>query len=1213
MQTVPSVSFSLAPSRPASLHNLSRRLAPFSRPSSPRFCLCPAALCLLFAVSPQLVGTGTAIAAAASGLVFGQPATTSSSATIEDSSPRRTLRRSHRRTISVDHALETARNPTTVVYSRPLTTSAAPSIDDDHSYHRAVSHPQVTSRPPLSRHQRPPSSHITSPRSSSRRLSFARPGELSPSAGPRDSLSSNGSWMRRLSIRPLSQTSSPRSSLIADSISCASPAPIPFRPGPTAPPLAPNKLVKRTPSTQNGSSPAEIYPRWRLRGHLPTLRRPATSHQRSATLQQFRADVDVAGSAAHPKYSFEQPIGPEELLGPSPFSEQFFAGSQPDSGWASFFHFRTTRVPASGSVQVRLGDATFALRELLQRRVCPESGLQKNSVHLVKPSMITASLTPIDVVLAPPAEIQEASDHASSKGLGGLTISPEPALATRTKRSLSESFSSATNWVSKRSSSLRRQKRGFEQSGNPSRRYVSEPTELGASHPDQQEITSPPQPSTKTLAPRNMLQDSALADSVATDGPQLPLHNRNRSSPPSGHSTGTYSVGSLTRPRGFSRGGATTRYTRPNQPSGSSTSSTVLSQFARGSHYERSSVMESSDGDARGFTSGDDDDFDFKSDTMFDSLRTLSSSRARAVETPLESVYDESPPSTVGNGRTKHMSVQEMLARGWDEGNKILEEDDESTPTPVRASPFPGTKQSPSQRNLVAVEPRSDLWSPNDDVARMAKKMERCSVDGLDDDEDWTRDDDEPLSDPLTPLSNCGSSLGSKGMNPNVRLALASIEGGTLPLANDTACRTERPLSNLFEWSETSMYDKHEGDGISMRPRTAYAMPEMDSRGGRSAIRRGPTPTHVRSQSVPVVHDSAVVAKPPGPKYGTWGMAAKAVSEDWDEDFEFGAGGGDCGGEAAGGSQESAFAVPESIRATQPSVRAHSGQIRELSLLVNDLKRLCRHGRELNMLSGDHTGLWREAEGIIALASPDEDDDKEDNYSSAPADPISRDVKGLPLEGKHDATTPDPFDAAFDSPEPTMRKTAVVRERQSPRRRSVFSPEDDIFGGGRPPNEPNGAQPSRVKQPRTPDGRTTSSNDVSGVVRSVMESMRQHHRTPIEPPRESRPHEGINGRVQFDTNSLKALVKRAGELRDVLSDAIRRAEQIMQSPAATPRRERRLDSSPAFTRVFDDPGSSPLRRVTKSRGSNSMMESASSPDKSPSSPISPQMPLMTVG
>ncbi len=64
-------------------------------------------------------------------------------------------------------------------------------------------------------------------------------------------------------------------------------------------------------------------------------------------------------------------------------------------------------------------------------------------------------------------------------------------------------------------------------------------------------------------------------------------------------------------------------------------------------------------------------------------------------------------------------------------------------------------------------------------------------------------------------------------------------------------------------------------------------------------------------------------------------------------------------------------------------IKAHSGQIRELSHLVNGLKRLCRHGRELDILN-ESPALWKEAENIIALASPDEETEQaeEDQQST---------------------------------------------------------------------------------------------------------------------------------------------------------------------------------------------------------------------------------------
>jgi hypothetical protein len=544
-------------------------------------------------------------------------------------------------------------------------------------------------------------------------------------------------------------------------------------------------------------------------------------------------------------------------------------------------------------------------------------------------------------------------------------------------------------------------------------------------------------------------------------------------------------------------------------------------------------------------------------------------------------MYDESPPSTAGNSKTKRLSIQEILGKGWDEENKIMEED-ENAQTPVR-----------NNRARFSTD-------TNDRASFSARDPVRMSMDD-DFDDDWARDDDAPFNS-LSPPSK-GGSLNARGINPNVRLALANISGNGTLEANINDTISERPLSNLFDWSEPAAHDKPE-DGHSPRPRTAYAKQELDPRGGRSATRKGPTPTHVRSQSVPVVHDGSDDSRPTGAKYGTWGMSSKTVSEDWDEDFEF-------GGSAAGdddSSRQAMFAVPESIRATQPSVKAHSGQIREFSLLVNDLKRLCRHGRDMGLLDGPYKSLWKEAEGIITLASPDEDSEEGDRQSNFSLDLDAFDTdERLMLDGM-DAKSLDKLDAAIDS-HPAMSKTAVVRERPSPRRRSVFSPDDDIFGFNASADTQG---PAKTSRPRTPEPGSRKSPDVNGVVRHVMEAMQQRS-TAAQLPQPS----AKNDRMHFDTNSLKALVKRAGDLRDILSDAIRKVDQITHSPARTPRHdrhERHPESSPAFTKVFEEPAATPPRRITKSRGNTAAtgtMDSPS-PENSPSSGINRRLQIMTV-
>ncbi|RCI10177.1 hypothetical protein L249_8640 [Ophiocordyceps polyrhachis-furcata BCC 54312] len=1073
---------------------------------------------------PSLVGSGTAIAAAASGL------------------PNLAL------TVSAGHPTDNFVSP------RPAATSTNP---EPSHHHRTTSHPSPPSRPPLSRYQRPKSSQF------SNTLPLVKPAEPSSSIGRRDSASSNGTWIRRLSIRPLSQHGSVRSSILTESPSVTFSNPWSTAHLSDTTSLSsssrPNKLVKRPSTARNSLGLGDISPRQWPKSHLSSLRRPTTSHQRPGTSQLFRPDSHVPGTPPSSKHSFDRPIRPEELLGVSPFGVPVNPGLASGSEWTSFFHSRASKPAASLGPQDYPGDASLPLRGLSLKRICPEGARRQSTPHLIKPRMLSSSM---GSTLSPSSPTNASSDRPPKPPID-VPASSEAIPPTRTIRSLSASFSSASSWVTKRSGSLRRSKRGSDRRSSKSQRHMSDPPE-STSPPYQRDIRPPSEsPDSSLVVPKMPLP----VDQEVHQRLPLPLTLSPTSPSPS---IVARSGGDLSRSAGRSRG-TMARQNRPNHPSGSSTSSTVISQFARVSLHERSPVTEGFDGDARGFTSGDDDDTDLKSDTLFDSLRTLASSRARVIDTPLESVYDESPPSTAGNGKTMRLSVQDVLGRSWDEEDRIMEEEDEHRLTSAHGF-------STHDRAKFMAVPRPAGIAPGQSTLDDALD---------DDDEDWTKDDDVTFSkSPSAPPK--GTSARPRGINPNVQMALPSVERGIRSLTSTPTGRPDRPLSNLFDWSETSAHGKHEGGENCLRPKTAYAIPLADSRGGRAAVRKGPTPTHVRSQSVPVVHDSPEESKPAGPKYGTWGLSTKTVSEDWDEDFEFGAGAGDGKDGPAGRDREDVFAVPESIRATQPSVRAHSGQIRELSLLVNDLKRLFRHGRELNMLNGEQTGLWREAEGIITLASPDEDDAN---------------------EGPRTESDSDQWGASVDSSEASKWRTTVVRERQSPRRRSVLSPEEDVFGASWPTAEDCGGQQDRTGTPRTLDGKTS---DVSGVVRCVMESLRKPAR-PAEAARPSRSNDGCHGRVQFDTNNLKELVKRAGELRDVLSDMIRKADWMTQSPTTTtttttttPRHECRLDSSPAFTRMFDDPCSTPPRRVPRSRGSNLLMEGTPSPEKSSSSPMGPK-------
>lgn len=805
-------------------------------------------------------------------------------------------------------------------------------------------------------------------------------------------------------------------------------------------------------------------------------------------------------------------------------------------------------------------------RRVVSREKTPEDTTMANAVandDVLTAEMQRPKVDSLGNVSEPPGAI------ADSQPTG-------PLLKARMKRSFS--------WVSKTSGSLRRAKRG-----------IAQPTE-GASG-DVRHVSAPVTGSEGAVGQHTRAVASGrLPIASAARGPPAPLrsalhaqqelfHKRNLSSPPAPLSSfqASYSRAATAPSGSFSFGGgvvsALPHPTRPHQPSGQSATSGAMSQ-RRPSQNEKSSVMEGPESDSRAYGFADDDDTDFKSDTLYDSLRTVASSRVRAVETPLESVYDESPPSTAENNKSKRLSIHDMLGHsGWDEDDDKITEEDEHAQTPVRP-------QRQTNNAFDDYDASLDLrkLTIGHDRPKMLDGLVRISMDE-DSDEDWARDDDsDEHFNALSPPSK-GSSVNSRsGINPNVRLALANMGSSALNEQNSVDAASDRPLSSLFDWSEQTVQDKQDAERRSGRPQTAYAKQTLDTRGGRPAVRKAPAPAHVRSQSVPVVHELPGDSKNLGAKYGTWGLGTKIVSEDWDEDFEFGMGGIDEDTK----DEETVFAVPESIRASQLSVRAHSGQIRELSLLVNDLKRLCRHARELDLLEGPQKELWKEAEGIIALASPDDDEEDEADDSDAK----------LPTH----PTNFDEMDADFEPPSlpAVISRTGVVRERHSPQRRSVFCPDDDIFGGSL-----SGAEDATNGHQSLANPANDDDFDAHGVVRTVMEAMqgRVHSGSAMEGP------EGR--KVQFDTNSLKALVRRSSELRDVLSDSVRKVDQLTESPIRPSRYDRGLDSSPAFTRVFDDPGSSPPRRPARSRGNTSLMENSSS-ESSPPRQIGRRFPLMTV-
>ena len=1051
------------------------------------------------------------------------------------------------------------------------------------------------SYPPQAFYNRPSNAKLDSLFSSGgRRSSVVRTDEaLSPvestfEGSRRDSVSSRGSWIKRLSTIPISSANSPRSSIGPDTpsqtLSHSSGTPILADAASTPAPLKPNKLVRRAPS---GRAVSGEYTRSGSKSQVPTLRRPATSHQRSATLQQrFRED-------ATPK---EQLQRTPSLQAMQTTTESKLNSPESQGVWRPFFDSRPRKVmkertsgrPSIGNTQ---HSYTYA------KRVLPEESVKAT---LVKPYLITISQRmdgqhydedslPIDGV----------QDSGGNMG-GAVTDTEEPAQDTkkRARRSFSMNFSTPTSWAS-RSGSLRG-KRPVE-TKDAQKRYSSAPvstlpgrqisTSHGATKTGHRNITDPTvfqkqSPSEQTESPSDPFISAGFKPRSRNSSSPLPplsrLSSFNFDLSRLGLSSTSPSTTSPSIPQPLQKSSTQCdNTTSPLLPTAQFTTpyNSIRVKSLTSEITDRASTLIDSDTDMKGFVSGEDDELDFQSDTVYDSLRSGATGSVRSRNAPLDAMFDESPPSLNGHAKSKRVSVHELMNNGaFREGNKIVEED-EGMSTPVRSARASQEEhlQTPV-RKIIQVDIDAIRPSPPN-FSLATNDFGRLSLDAEEDDEDWTKDDENDINNQLSPPN---SSLSSRRVSPAFRAALddvthsGSVNGHT---------NGERPKSNLFDWSEPPI-EKADSSGNTSRPKTAQQ--NGDGRGGRTSGRKGPTAMHIRSQSVPVVPDVASQreAAKLAPKFGTWGLGAKGVSEDWDNDFEFD---GDDAGDVKSPEADLLMRVPPAIQASQATVVGHVGQIREVCLLVEDLKRLRNLAREKDLLNGSTATLWKEAEGIIALAVPDE----EDLALSPPRSPSSSFFDHDDHEYKDDR---------YIDHGPDVTEVGIASDGYGARRQSVFSPEDNIFGAGSEISNPPVRENLRPPQ-LTPRHSSAKSSDVA---RSVMETMHQHRST-SDPLLSELTNRSVD-KMPFDTTSLRDLVHRASMLSRTLADIVRKSEGITTSPDCSPRRQ----SNPAFTRVFTDPmaKAGPQKHLPRSHSNNSVLSSPM--DVSPSRSLGQHMHMMAV-
>ncbi|KAE8453698.1 hypothetical protein EG329_009209 [Mollisiaceae sp. DMI_Dod_QoI] len=1149
---------------------------------------------------PSLVASST-VGIAAAGLVLGKP---------ERSPPPRPSSKKRKAGDIADVVIHN--QGTSSPLSRPGTSSTVitpdtrprPSIGSSPNPPQTIQHLASSTRVEVPNH------------STGRRLLLFRPEEASSprehieEEHRRESVSSRGSWIRRLSTIPNSYNNSPRSSIIGPdspslTVSHASAAPILFNPGSSSAQLPPNKLVKRATSGRAASGPATSEKG--SKAQVPTLRRPATSHQRSVTLQQqFRDDSMVTTLPIH-----QTPPTRVHVVPSSKFST-------PESrhAWRMYFEARPTKL-SKDRTSGRSSDGGTPNFLSTSRRVIPDEAVNPT---LLKPEMIMRAKLDSTLYYDDSFGVEDDElDDVDEKIVPTTEPVDEP--QKRVRRSLSTlHFSSPSSWIS-RTGSLRGNK-GNTEGRSGGKRYASAPVSTMPSRGISTAHGSTSHRSRTAMDPKLFQEQLSPTEDLSPHDPfstSFRSRSRNSSSPlPPLSRLSSFNV-DLAR-LGLSSSSSSAPGRSPTSPMPhTNTNSTSLSSTAHPSPSsttyfgsvppknsrasegaDRASTLVESDNDTRGFVSGDDDDMDFQSETVFDSLRSGATGSIRSHNPPLDSMFDESPPSLNGHAKSKRLSIHEMLASGgFQEANNRIVEEDEGMSTPVKAarSSQEDSFQTPVRTSTIESDEAFPSSPPSFCLA--TKDFSRLSLDDTEEDEDWTKDDENmEISNSLSPPN---SSLNSRRVSPSFRAALADVTHSGSTNGNPTA-HGDRPKSNLFDWSEPSSTEKIDLMGNSPRPKTAHVKQIADGRGGRTIGRRGPTALHIRSQSVPVVPDVAGQRDHSKltPKFGTWGLGAKGVSEDWDGDFEFDNDDDDNGDAGDSRMENSGMLVPPAIQASQASVVGHVGQIREVCLLVEHLKRLRSQGKELNLLSGRYASLWKEADGIIALAVPDE----EDPTLSPPHSPASIVYDQEMLDDKFHEHGPDVDEVSMpDAPIEVLNRygkpTGFFYDGSTVRRRSVFSPEDDIFGAGvinSPPTREHLRPPSNSP-------RHSSARSASDVARSVMETMHQHRST-SDPLLQNLASQSSD-KMPFDTTTLKDLVSKAGQLSRTLAEVIRKHDGS-QSPENSPQR----DSSPAFTRVFTDPSASPPKHLLRSHSNNSIL--SGSIDASPTRSLGQRMHMMTV-
>ncbi|KAI9722762.1 MAG: hypothetical protein M1828_004458 [Chrysothrix sp. TS-e1954] len=521
-----------------------------------------------------------------------------------------------------------------------------------------------------------------------------------------------------------------------------------------------------------------------------------------------------------------------------------------------------------------------------------------------------------------------------------------------------------------------------------------------------------------------------------------------------------------------------------------------------------------SDYGTRVFSYTDDDDADFASDTVYDSVRTgTTRSTSGARQLGLETLFDRSS-SSINRGNEQSSASNEGTSNYA------------SAPSTPKTSQLRGSNGSDHSRTPLAQD-HNNITLDSGSVERVkapeiTSALNQSSEPSPSEDEFWDNDDDD-LQDyhhNRWPMFD----LHADPSEAQDRQNIATPENESRP--------------NLFDWSEQQPVDRSSTDATPPRPKTVHGKKYPDFRGNLSTGRRAPSGLHARSHSVPVLPDLASKRTHAAPKFGTWGIGSKGVTEDWNEDFDFAEEeeleNKTDASQQAKSEIKPTILVPESIQKHQTNVLANIGLLREWGLLIEELKDLRMRATSGGLVIDEHDKVFDEVDAMIDLADQEVEDEVPLQSSSPYAEAGLKDID---------------LDNYLSSVNGTPRG-------------STNTPHAEIWASGLPSTVPYTESPLN-SQKDSPPSIARPRKDSEAVAKSVVEACQQR----------SIP----EGKVPFDTATLRHIVPYVNNLMRKVKQVLREAEGLNTSPEGK--------WKPALSQAFVEPESPSMSRQQRLKDS----------------------------